>query len=158
MARLATVAALIVHCDATPPTHNWTIEKLRAVHKQRGFNDVGYHFYIRRDGSLYKGRSVKTQGAHCVTGGWNRKSLGICMAGGVDSKMRPEDNFTPAQFNTLLWLLEQLKVPYPKADVFGHRDTGANKACPSFDVKKFLAVNRSACPTRPAIYPQNLFA
>ena len=46
------VSYIIVHCTATRETQDYTPEQLKHDHLQRGFIDVGYHFYIRKDGSV----------------------------------------------------------------------------------------------------------
>jgi hypothetical protein len=51
-------------------------------HRDRGFtNGVGYHYYIRKDGTLDFGRDEDEAGAHCIEQGMNSKSIGICMEG-----------------------------------------------------------------------------
>lgn len=130
-----TTKTLIVHCAATMPTMNIGLREIRQWHKERGFLDVGYHFIIRRDGTIETGRDVKQVGAHTV--GQNETSVGICLVGGVDDKMQPQANFTTQQMTTLRKLLADLKGLFPQAVVKGHRDFAA-KACPSFDVKRWL--------------------
>ena len=44
------VRLLIIHCSATRYDRDFPVEALRASHKARGFADIGYHFYITRDG------------------------------------------------------------------------------------------------------------
>lgn len=134
----ATTKTLIVHCAATKPTMNIGLREIRQWHKERGFLDVGYHFIIRRDGTIETGRDVNQVGAHTV--GQNDSSVGICLVGGVDDKMQPQANFTPQQMSTLRKLLDELKVKFPGVAVKGHRDFAA-KACPSFDVKRWLDTN-----------------
>lgn len=125
---------IIVHCSATRPSMDIGVREIRQWHKsERDFLDVGYHFIIRRDGSIETGRQVNQVGAH--TKGFNSTSIGICLVGGVNEKMKPEDNFTPAQFSTLKGLVASLKEQFPDAlSVKGHRDFDPKKACPSFDV------------------------
>lgn len=126
---------LIVHCSATKPTMNVGLREIRQWHKERGFLDVGYHFIIRRDGTVEDGRDVSAIGAHCE--GKNYTSVGVCLVGGVNDKMQPEANFTPQQMESLKTLLSGLKGEYPQASVHGHHDFAA-KACPSFDVQRWL--------------------
>lgn len=129
---------LIVHCAATKPSMNWGVREIRQSHKERGFLDIGYHFVIKRDGTLEKGRDVMQVGAHTV--GQNETSVGICLVGGVDDKMQPQANFTPQQMATLSKLLDELKAKFPGVAIKGHLDFAA-KACPSFDVKRWLDTN-----------------
>lgn len=126
---------VIVHCAATKPSMDVGVREIRQWHKERGFLDIGYHFVIRRNGTIEDGRDVNQVGAHTV--GQNETSVGVCLVGGVDDKLQPQANFTPQQMATLRKLLGELKVMFPQAVVKGHRDFAA-KACPSFDVKRWL--------------------
>jgi N-acetyl-anhydromuramyl-L-alanine amidase AmpD len=106
-------------------------------HRQRGFNEIGYHFVIRRDGSRETGRNINAIGAHVV--GYNHKSVGVCLVGGVSRDHKtPENNFTKEQWATLLITLQELHEEFPRAVIVGHRDLDAGKACPSFDVSEYL--------------------
>lgn len=125
---------LIIHCAATKPSMDVGVREIRQWHKARGFLDVGYHLIIRRDGAIEAGRDLYQVGAH--TKGQNSNSVGICLIGGVDEKMKPEDNFTEAQYATLDKLVAQMITTFPDLKrIIGHRDVDSGKACPSFDVK-----------------------
>lgn len=131
---------LVVHCAATKPSMNIGVKDIEKWHRAQGWVAVGYHFVIRRDGTVETGRPVDTVGAHAV--GVNGNSVGICLAGGIDDKGNPEDNFTSAQYVALKELLVTLKKSYPTAKVIGHRDVpGTKKACPSFDAKGWAKLN-----------------
>lgn len=131
---------LVVHCSATQPKQDIGAAEIERWHRQRRFLAIGYHYVIRRDGTLEKGRPDDTVGAHVE--GHNSASVGICLVGGVDAKMKAQDNFTPEQYETLHSLLGDLRVKYPKAEVLGHRDfPQVAKDCPSFDVKGWLKKN-----------------
>jgi len=128
---------LVVHCSATPPTMNIGAKEIRRWHRERGWTDIGYHYVLRRNGTVETGRPEGTVGAHVEN--YNRNSIGICLVGGVDAKLNPEDNFTSAQYAALAELLRDLRQKYPQAEVCGHRDfPGVRKACPSFDVQKWI--------------------
>ena len=125
---------IIVHCTATPEGKPFTVNDIRQWHLARGFKDIGYHYVIYLDGSVHIGRDVDKSGAHTVD--HNLRSIGISYVGGVakDGKT-PKDTRTDAQKASLLRLLKELRVLYPKARIYGHRDF-ANKACPSFDARR----------------------
>lgn len=132
------VRELIVHCTATREGEDYTVKQIREWHtakppKGNGWQDIGYHFVIYRDGTIHSGRSTCIVGAHCS--GHNAHSLGICYVGGLASDGKtPKDTRTDAQKKSLLNLLRRLKTIYPNAKIYGHRDFAA-KACPSFDAK-----------------------
>jgi N-acetylmuramoyl-L-alanine amidase len=138
---------IVIHCSATRETSNYTIEQLRRDHQSRGFRDVGYNLYIRKNGRVYIGRPLGDQLAHAR--GYNSDSFAICYEGGLDKYSRPKDTRTPAQKQAMqVWILA-LKRIVPKAIVMGHRDLSPDlnndgkitaneymKQCPCFDVKK----------------------
>jgi N-acetylmuramoyl-L-alanine amidase len=130
---------IVIHCSATDDDIDIGVAEIRRWHVERGFADIGYHFVIRRDGRIEKGRDIGVTGAHVE--GWNSRSVGVCMVGGVeaDDMNRARDNFTEAQWASLLILVKTLMEKYPTAKVLGHRDfPKVAKACPSFDVRGWL--------------------
>lgn len=127
---------LVVHCAATKASMDIGVREIRQWHVQKGCLDIGYHFVIRRNGTVEDGRPHGVIGAHVE--GFNSRSLGICLAGGIDDKGKPQNNFTPEQFNSLRMLLTAQKRTYPQAKIVGHHDLFAGKACPSFKVSEWL--------------------
>ena len=125
---------IVIHCSATMPSMDVPIERVKKWHLQRGWSDIGYHYYITRDGEIHKGRKLSTIGAHVR--GYNKNSIGICYEGGINESGEPEDNRTPEQKKSLLKVVEILKFVFSGAIAQGHRDfPNVNKACPSFDAK-----------------------
>lgn len=130
---------LVIHCSATRCDREFPVESLRRCHLARGFADIGYHFYITRDGEVHICRPADHIGAHAA--GWNERSLGICYEGGLDEHGRVADTRTLAQKCALLDLLRQLKRDYPHARILGHYQLGPSvrKACPCFNAQKEYA-------------------
>lgn len=128
------ITEIIVHCSATREGRDYTVADITSWHKKRGFNTIGYHYVIYRDGSLHLGRDVNLVGAHCTN--HNTYSIGICYIGGCKTDgLSPKDTRTDAQKAALVSLLRDLRKKYPYAKIYGHRNF-ANKACPSFDAKE----------------------
>lgn len=150
-----TTRKLVVHCSATRATSDIGRADIDLWHRRQGWRMIGYHFVIRRDGTLEIGRPEGEPGAH--VSGHNADSIGICMVGGLGADGKGEDNFTPPQRATLRGLLVRLSRTYPDADVYGHRDLSPDrngdgrvtkdewvKECPSFDVRAWWAMNKPA--------------
>ena len=125
---------IVVHCSATREGCTLTSEALEAEHRRRGFRTTGYHYYIRRDGTVLGTRSLELPGAHCR--GHNKYSIGICYEGGLDAEGKPKDTRTLEQKGSLLALLRELRRQFPKALIVGHRDLNPMKGCPCFDAVK----------------------
>lgn len=132
------VDLIVVHCSASKPGAAVDAAEIRRWHLARGFNDIGYHFVILPDGTIQQGRPVEQIGAHAA--GYNSKSIGICLVGGLNEKGRPTANFSREQYNALRDLLEKLRQTFPNTKIRGHRDLpNVNKDCPCFDVRSWCA-------------------
>lgn len=137
------VDKIIVHCSDTFATMNIGADEIRKWHtEERGWKDIGYHFVIRRNGTVETGRDLDGDGdifeeigAHTVN--YNSNSIAICMVGGKGTNGKAENNFMPKQFQSLESVIRLVKASYPKATVHGHREF-SSKQCPSFDVQQWL--------------------
>lgn len=125
---------IVVHCSATKPDMDIGASEIREWHKDRGFKDIGYHFVIRRSGTIERGREESESGAHVE--GWNGVSIGICLVGGMNPDGSSGANYTMQQYNALKSLLCILLKKYEGSELRGHRDfKGVMKDCPCFDVR-----------------------
>lgn len=131
---------IIIHCSATPAKMDVDAKEIDRWHRAKGWLKIGYHFVIKRDGTIEAGRVVDEIGAHAK--GYNYCSLGICMVGGMDAKnAKPENNFTASQWDSLDKLVKDMESKYPGAHIIGHCEVEPGKACPSFDVQEWLKLN-----------------
>ncbi len=128
------VDRVFLHCSASDNVDHDNVATMRKWHKERGWNDVGYHLFIRKNGQLEAGRSLEQSPA--AQKGNNRGTIAICLHG-LD-----EDKFTEAQFDTLRSLCVVINNAYGGDLTFhGHREV-ASKACPVFDYKAILKLDR----------------
>lgn len=129
------VKYLVIHCSATKPDQDWDISDIDKWHRAKGWRKVGYHFFVKLDGTIQNGRSLNEMGSHVR--GHNRHSIGICYCGGLDENKNPKDTRTPEQKKAILEILDMLEKKFPKAIIQGHRDfPKVYKACPCFDAKE----------------------
>ena len=124
---------VFIHCSASDHVHHDNIDTIKSWHLARNFSDVGYHFFIRKDGTLEYGRDIEKTPA--AQKGHNLYTLAICMHG------LKEENFTPAQFDTLRALAVQIDHNYENISFHGHCEI-SKKACPVFNYKKILNLDR----------------
>ena len=80
MAKRETTDTIVIHCTQTPPGMDVDVDKVTQWHKERGFDTIGYHYLIKRDGTLQEGRQQDEVGAHAVA--VNGTSVGVALAGG----------------------------------------------------------------------------
>ncbi len=99
-----------------------SVEEVNRWHLERGWTGIGYHFYIRKDGKVYRGRPEWSVGAHAQ--GHNSRAIGICVEGAYMSETMPK-----AQFDALVWLVREEMAKYPGAKVLRHRDVNSTD-CP----------------------------
>ena len=130
--------AIVVHCSASLPKADWGASEIRRIHvAENGWDDIGYHFVITRDGVVEYGRHKDYRGAHAPK--VNANSISICLVGGAEydcqGKLVSDYNFTPVQITELSALVKELQLEYPAARrVLGHNDVGGSKDCPTFNV------------------------
>lgn len=150
---MKTIDSIIIHCSATKNGQDVRAKDIDRMHRERGFNRIGYNFVIDLDGTVENGRPLSVDGAHCNTKGfsgssYNKHSIGICYIGGLDADGQPADTRTEAQKNAIRDLVAKLCREYPIIELLGHRDTSPDvngsgevepaeyiKACPCFDVR-----------------------
>lgn len=130
------VDSVVVHCLATKPSMDVGVEEVRDWHvNERGWDDVGYHYIIRRDGTLESGRQLEVGGAHAR--GYNSRSIGVAYAGGLSEDGEPENNITENQIVTLSSLLELFVASGLTSwdRIYDHSELDPNKPhCPGLAV------------------------
>lgn len=137
------VREIIVHCSATRP--DWMVGRpiaekvaeIRRWHLANGWNDIGYHWLIDRDGKVLAGRAETAIGAHTV--GRNSGTIGVCLIGGHGSAETDSfaDHFTHQQDVTLGQMIDAISSRTQIERVSGHQDYAA-KACPGFNVPAWM--------------------
>lgn len=141
------IKKIIYHCSASDIPEQCTFNAIKELHTSpktkeitwgkykthgKAFVDIGYHFLIGKDGTLYFGRQIHISGAHCF--GHNIDSIGICLMGS------DKDKFTKEQFETAKEINRELCTEFGLGNdqIFGHKHFNKNKSCPNFDIEKVL--------------------
>ena len=94
-------------------------------HQKQGWWGIGYHYYIRKDGSIWRGRDEHWVGSHAGSlNDYNKHSIGICFEGNFET-----ETMTDAQVEAGRELIEDIKRRYTIKQVLCHRDI-AKTACP----------------------------
>lgn len=126
---------ITIHAAATYPSMDIDVNWIRNIHvNQNKWSDVGYHWFIKRDGTAQEGRPEHITGAH--TKNFNTGNLGVCLAGGLkEGTKQPEDNYTKAQWITLNQFLDEKLKSHPNAKLMGHNDFKGHESrgCPCFN-------------------------
>jgi N-acetyl-anhydromuramyl-L-alanine amidase AmpD len=140
---------IVVHCTATRKGQDIGLADVDRWHCAKGWDGCGYHEIIRLDGTVEFGREVGAIGAHAY--GYNRRSLGIALVGGLNRMGTPANTYTELQLRALKDRLEHHLGNYPAAEVVGHRDLSPDidgdgvierwewlKECPCMDVRAWV--------------------
>lgn len=124
------IQRIIVHCSDTEGGDAESIRKYHVSHN--GWDDIGYHYVITKEGVIERGRPEERSGAHCK--GANFDSLGVCLIGKHD--------FSETQFESLRYLVSALKKRHGPITVWPHNAFSSakkqGKTCPNFDVNEAL--------------------
>lgn len=142
---------IVIHYSASS---NGTVETIHNYHKNsNGWAGIGYQFVIYKDGTIHRGRTEDSVGAHCV--GHNSTKIGICLIGYYD---KAHDGTPPkAQMDACIELCKYLLDKYnlKSSDIYRHRDFNAT-ACPG-DVDIEYIKKMCATTPKPTPTPNNAF-
>lgn len=121
-----------------------SVEDIHRWHLNNGWAGIGYHFFVRKDGSVYRGRPENWNGGHTV--GHNNK-IGICAEGNFET-----DTMTAAQQNSISAVIAYLIGKYGDLKVYRHRDLDST-ACPGKNFPFDAIVKGAKQPEKPASKP-----
>jgi N-acetylmuramoyl-L-alanine amidase len=150
MTKQGRITHIVLHYSATYADQDLGVADIDKMHRARGWAGVGYHYVIKRDGTVQAGRPENQVGAH--VGGQNTGKIGICLIGGLDRATGPNkglDNRTDAQKASAAKLIREILTRHPSAQIVGHRDLAATQ-CPAYDAAAWWSsVNAPARPAAP---------
>jgi hypothetical protein len=128
------VTRVFLHCSAAS-RDSVSAAEIDRWHRARGFKQIGYHAFIRTDGTVEAGRPLEEVPA--AQAGHNLGTVAICLNG-----LKPSD-FTAGQFLALRALCRSINDSYHGRVTFhGHREV-ANKTCPVFDYRAVLGLDKA---------------
>jgi N-acetylmuramoyl-L-alanine amidase len=140
------ITEVVIHATETYTNKDIGSVEINNLQVELGHEGIGYHYVIRRDGRLQRGRPVNRIGEHASTNGHDTYSIGIAMVGGLNvssgennaTDYRSSQSFTREQFTTLEKFVNSFYRRYPGGQVFGHNDIDAQEFDPYFDVQDYV--------------------
>lgn len=126
------IDTIVLHCTASPDYLDIGASEIDRWHKDRGWSQIGYHYVVRRNGEIERGRPEHIQGAHAK--GANQTSIGIVWVG--------TNECSPEQEKSLVGLVNILRGKYNVKieNVLGHREAvKTDKTCPNLNMDRFRA-------------------
>lgn len=129
---MRTITLIIIHCSDVRPNQTSRAAQIDQWHKKRGWKCIGYHYVIRRDGSIERGRPESMVGAHCLN--HNQHSIGVCYESGLDANGKAADTRTPKQRASMRALLVELKQSYPALSSWDTTSSPTNRVLASMQL------------------------
>lgn len=138
--RNSTNRIIIHHAEAS----HCTAQDIHQWHLNNGWSGAGYHFLVRKDGTVYRLRPEGKIGAHAS--GSNSDSIGICFEGSYMTETMPQ-----AQINAEKELVAYLKQKYKISKVQAHREVCSTN-CPGKNFPFTEIVNTTVNVTKEVQY------
>lgn len=143
------VTELVVHWTETPTNKNIGSEELNDLHVAFGLDGLGYHYVIRRDGTLQRGRPVNIVGQHAPTNNHDQRSIGIVFVGGINAPSGTPnlDSFisaqslTRSQLNTFDHICRAFYAVFPGGQIIGHSEIDEDEFDPGFSVTEYVNIH-----------------
>ena len=130
----STTDQIVIHHTGNPTDDDMSAAEIDASHKAQGWTCIGYHYVIRKDGTVEQGRPHWTVGAHAY--GHNSHTIGIHMCGNFE-----EAEPTDEQIESLAMLLANLctdyGLPIDRDHIVGHREL-MTTACPGRNLYEMM--------------------
>lgn len=129
---------IVIHHTGNPTDDDLSAKEINASHQAQGWTCIGYHYVIRKNGTIEIGRPHWTIGAHAY--GENSHTIGIHVCGNFEI-----GEPTSKQIESLAMLIANIctdyGLPIDTTHVVGHRDLMAT-ACPGYNLYKILQTIR----------------
>lgn len=81
---------IVIHHSASQDV---SAAEIHRWHRQKGWSGIGYHFVVRLDGTIEKGRPIETVGAHAGPEG-NFDSIAVCLTGDFTKAAAPAEQLS----------------------------------------------------------------
>lgn len=125
---------IVIHHTGNSQDDDLSAEEINESHKDQGWVGIGYHYVIRKDGTVELGRPEWAIGAHAY--GENSHTIGIHVCGNFEI-----GEPAPAQIESLALLLANLctdyDLPIDRETIVGHRELMPT-ACPGRNLYEML--------------------
>ena len=121
-----TTDLIVIHHTGNPTDDDLSAEQIHYSHLSQGWSGIGYHYVIRKDGSVEMGRPEWAIGAHAEGENW--KSIGIHVCGNFEYVSPTKEQIEAVSY-LVGWLCEKYGLIPNAEHVKGHRDLMPT-ACP----------------------------
>ena len=118
-------------------------EQIDGWHKNQDWVGIGYHFVIRKNGTIERGRPEWAVGSHAYGENWH--TLGIHLSGAMD-KVQPTDAQIESCAHLVAYLCDEYEIPIDREHIVGHLEVNDDTSCPGENLfaKMDLIVSKAA--------------
>lgn len=141
------ITEVIVDWTRTFTNQNLGAEDFQEVNIPFG-NSVAHHYFIRRDGSLQRGRPINVLGPRLINN-HNRYAVLVAFVGGINSpagvvredvdRYLSKNSLTSAQMNTFKVFMEKAFAAWPGLQALGINEIDQTNVAPGFLVTEYVA-------------------
>ena len=125
---------IVIHHSNGGNDVDFSVEDIHRMHRNIDYAGCGYHFVIRKNGTIERGRPEWAVGAHAE--GFNSDSIGICFSGDFQ-RSYPSDAQIAACVELLRDLCNGYDIPCDRKHILGHRELNSTD-CPGQNLYSWL--------------------
>ena len=137
----ASTNIIVIHHTGSVKDIDASAECIHELHLNNGWAGIGYHFVIRKNGTIERGRPEWAIGSHAQ--GHNYDSLGIHLCGDFNAA-KPTSEQIETTAMLIANLTEKYNIPCDRDHIIGHDEcyTGVGNTdgagCPGRNLQKML--------------------
>lgn len=139
----AKTEGVVIHHSASPNNADWSAEYMHKMHQGQGWNGIGYHYVVRQDGTVERGRDEGAMGAHAkrdetaTSSLGNQNAIGINLTGDFSGQYSPSAGQIDSAKKLIGGLSKKYNFPIDRQHIVGHREV-SNTACPGDNLYAML--------------------
>ena len=119
---------IVIHHTGSVRDTDCSAAQIHDVHLNNGWAGIGYHFVIRKDGTIERGRPEWAIGAHAGENGMNAHSIGIHLSGDFNAA-QPTSQQIESTAMLIAYLCDKYNIPTDRQHIKGHFEVGST-GCP----------------------------
>lgn len=117
---------IVIHHTGNPEDDDLSAEEIHESHQNKGWAGIGYHYVIRKDGTIEQGRPIETIGAHAYGENWHTIGIHVC---GNFELAEPTDEQIESLAVLVAWIADKYCLEINSDTVLAHRDLMPTDCC-----------------------------
>ena len=108
---------LVIHHTGSTYDYDFSAAKIHEIHLNQDWAGIGYHFVVRKDGTVERGRPEWAVGSHALHHNYN--TIGIHLSGDFNAA-KPTDKQIESCAMLCAYLCEKYGIPTDRNHIIGH--------------------------------------